>query len=340
MRIAFFVFCSVIILFVSCEKKEKANISASNDSRANLEYGSPAEIIEYKNNEQIHITENLDIEKPVVIEIDGEVRFLEFSNSRKVDINDNIARIGIQSIKVYDNASREANYEIISFVLDALLFSLPETEDWLYLYAGIHGFVNVYDLPPNPTTIMWNDENKLLKRLPNSGRYGPLLEIHYNNNIKKFWDYNDEKMGHRKYMLYDYYEGYDEIIIRRTGGWHDETDFIYNMRLDTIYELGGMPLKYNSSRGMAFCIPLDKLPINLFVYRIKDSIYEKITDELLFQGKRNVYVSTLNWINDNEFEIEFLEVEVYEGEVISEIRSTLIGRENGLTFDLIYNILR
>lgn len=109
------------------------------------------------------------------------------------------------------------------------------------------------------------------------------------------------------------------------------------MRLDTISELGGRPV-YNSSRDMAFCYivhPPKTYGINLLVYRIKDGIYEKITDEILFQDKRNVYVSTFNWINDNEFEMEF-----YEEEVISVIRSAVIGRKKGLTFDLIYDILR
>jgi hypothetical protein len=339
MRIAFFVFCSVIILFVSCEKKEKANISVPSDSRADLEYGNTAETIEYIN-EQIHITENLDIEKPVVIEIDGEVRFLEFSNSRKVDINDTIARTGFLAIEVYDNANKEASYTVIHNAFDVLLFNLPETENWFYLYTpDIHGFVNIYDHHSyiKNTSMYDNDEEKVLKRLSNVRRYGPLLEIYYNNNVKKFWDYVDDKMGSRKYRVLGYYEGYDEIFIKRQGGGNDEAFFIYNMRLDTISELGGRPV-YNSSRDMAFCYivhPPKTYGINLLVYRIKDGIYEKITDEILFQDKRNVYVSTFNWINDNEFEMEF-----YEEEVISVIRSAVIGRKKGLTFDLIYDILR
>ena len=329
MKITFFVIYSAIILFVSCEKKENTN----------LEYDNTAEIVEYKNNEQIHNTENLNLEKPVVIEIDGKARFLEFSNSRKLDIDEYVIRTSFQTIAVYDNASEEADYEIINYAFGVLLFSLPETEDWFYLYTpDIHGFVNVYDFPRARRTNGWlsinnDNENAILRRLPNSRRYGPLLEIHYNNNIKKIWDYYDDEMGHRSYGLLNYYEEYDEIFIGRYDGGSDMAFFIYNMQLDTISELVNWPV-YNNSRDMALCYdvqPSKTYGINLCVYRIEDGIYEKITDKILFQGNRNINVGATNWINDNEFKIELRDRENTTEE------KSVIGRKNGLTFDLIYN---
>ena len=341
MKIAFFVIYSVIILFVSCEKKENTNISVPNDFHTNLEYGNTAETIEaetieYRNNEQIHNTENIYPEKPIVIEIDGEARFLEFPNSIKLSIDEYIVRTSFRAIKVYDNASKEANYVVIHDAFGVLLFSLPEIEDWFYLYTpDIHGFVNIYDHPLSITTIYDNGERKILERLPNVRRYGPLLEIHYNNNIKRIWDYYDDITRHRSYRVLDYYEGYDEIFIRRDGSGHDEAFFIYNMQLDTISEIGGShgQLFYNSSRDMAFCF-YQKFGFYFFVYRIKDGIYEKI-DEILFQDNYNIYVTTGKWINDNEFEIEL--IEIYERENTGYIKGVIIGRKNGLTFDLIYS---
>jgi hypothetical protein len=336
MKIAFFVIFSITVLFVSCERKENKNISIQNDFNANtvetrnLEYDNTAETIEHKNDEPIYNIEILSLEKPIAIIENGEPRYLQFPNSKRINIRENHSRLYIQTIKVYDDVNKEANFTELKNK-HVTLIRLPETEDWLYLIysSDIHGFINVYDLSSNNS-----DENELLQRFPNARRYGPLLEIHYNNNVKKIWDYFGGEMGGRRYEVKNCYKEYDEILIVSYGYEHDVSYFIYNMRLDTTFDLADIPV-YNSSRDTAFCALYDYLfngGINIFIYRINNGIYEEIVNEILFKDNRNIQTSDSYWINNNEFKIELFDSENRNS------TKNIIGRRNGSTFQLILNM--
>jgi len=74
------------------------------------------------------------------------------------------------------------------------------------------------------------DEYELINNFSNIKRYGPLLEIKHNHNTIRFWDsFAGDKAEKHHFLLLDYYEKFNEIIIVKQL-WEETKTFIYNIQ--------------------------------------------------------------------------------------------------------------
>jgi hypothetical protein len=192
-------------------------------------------------------------EKPVIIN-KNDNKFLQFSNSYIVKTSENYCQYKIDFIKLYNSNNKKSQYTEIKNE-DVLLYKLPENFEWLYCYVSdvIHGYLHIYDISKesfygnfdknresgNIYRILLIDEYELLNKYSNVKRYGPLLEIKHNNYIIMFWDsFTGENVSQEyRYQLLDYYEGNNEILLRKYFG-EDSEDYIYNIQsANFVYEV-------------------------------------------------------------------------------------------------------
>jgi hypothetical protein len=302
--------------------------------------------------------ENVNLGKPVLMVNESAV--LEFPDSRTVEVGywgDCYLR-EIDTIKIYDSTNKEANFsEIVNTSVS--LVKLPETEDWLYLVTEDlknHGFIFVSDISEKSFYGNFEDNEKsfnyyrmrlikeyeILKKRQNIKRYGPLLEIYYNHNVLKLWDsFTGGSPGGHKYLLLDYYEGYDEILLFKQsyeGGLYQ----IYSLPLgDFVGETGGIPI-FNKARDAFYSLDYrfdSALDVDLKVFLLKNGVFEEIKDEYIFFFPDH----TINgsWINDNEFRIDYTSSQdgsLWDGP--NERNGTVLARRNSpdADFEFIHTI--
>jgi hypothetical protein len=287
----------------------------------------------------LQTTTNSEVEKPISLKkdgfpiyIEGSPPFLQFSDSGRVNVWADCIYVRLDNIRVYETTNKESESVIIYNNPYSLLFRLPETEDWLYYLD--HGFIYIYDFTSNSnydsSSKKHEQESELLQRFSIFRRYGPLLEIHYNNKVIKFWDHFGGETGSSRIILEDYYEGYDEILIGiyfYEGGGNR----IYNLRLENYTGYGAAIPYFNNSRNTVFSVRQSAQFYNpplLIIYTISNGIYTKVVYETLGETFNNDYednyIKEMYWINDNEFKIEAE-------------KGNLLVRRNGMRFDLVYN---
>jgi len=184
-------------------------------------------------------------EKPIII-INKDNKFLEFPNSYIINISEKYCQYKIDYIKIYNTNDKKSPYIEVKNE-DVFLLKLPENNNWLYCYVSdfIHGFLYIYDISKesfygnfdnnresgNTYKKLLIDEYILANKYSNIKRYGPLLEIKYKYNVIKFWDsFTGENTScEYRYQLLDYYEGSNEILIRKQL-CNDSKDYIYNIK--------------------------------------------------------------------------------------------------------------
>jgi hypothetical protein len=271
--------------------------------------------------------ENIGMEKPILMV--NESAILEFPNLRVEKVLWDYYFYKIDKIKIYDIKNKETNFlEIINERV--YLYKLPETSDWLYLVTQDlrnHGFIYIYDISEesyygnleekaksgNEYERQLSTEYNILRKHQNAKRYGPLLEITYENKIIKILD-NFNGIKSSSYQLLDYYKEYNEILIRQQF-YEGAFNSIYNLQLnDYVCDIGSFP-QFNESRNYVFSIHSFYGNQNsiLYIYSIRDGVYEKICEEVLFKNINNASSNSFTnlekgyWTSDYEFLIESAE---------------------------------
>jgi hypothetical protein len=182
---------------------------------------------------------------PFIMTKDGNT-FLQFPNSYIINISENYREYKIDYNRIYYSNSKESQYIVVKNE-DVLLFKLPGKCDWLYCYVSdyMHGYLYVYDISKesfygnfdinresgNYYMMSLIVEYELLNNYSYIKRYGPLLEIKYNQNVIRFWDsFAGEKvtLGYH-YLLLNYFEKNNEILIVKQL-WEGTKAYIYNIQ--------------------------------------------------------------------------------------------------------------
>jgi len=304
----------IILLFGCSNKKVRSNSMKNNTVETNRQYLDDntldnSSILQEENNLNYFINE-----KPIII---------QFPNSYIINTSENFCQYKIDSINIYNSNSKESQSVEIKNK-NVFLFKLPENDEWLYCFVSddIHGYICIYDISKesfygnfeenrksgNTYRTLLIKEYELLKKYPNIKRYGPLLEIIYNHNVIRFWDsFVGENVAQKyRYQLLDYYEGYNEILIRKQL-WEGSEDYIYNLQSDDyVCEIEDTPY-FNKSRDAVFSLEYgygDPI-VYLRLFTIKNGVYEKIIDESLTLDYE--YSTNGFWINNDEFQIEYNE---------------------------------
>jgi hypothetical protein len=323
----------VLILCVNCNKTGK--IQNSNNKNSFNVY-TPTEITE--NSHYVHnsteIPESLsrnENNEYLIRRIEKNGRkYLVFPDSSEVDIWANCINIGTHNLRIYKEPSKESEYIIVNNSF-AVVLSLPDIEDWLYYHYTEdpdYGFIYVYDLQSD-----FEEENKILQKITNVKRYGPLLEIYTNNYVVKFWDYFGGEISSKHYVVQKYYEEYDEILIGKYGYEWCEGYTLYNIKKDHSSYFSNVPI-FNSSRNAAFSVEIDDRffeGVDLAIYTSGNNGYIEIFHEKIFNDRNIGYSKNEYWLNDNEFKIEL--VSWAEGNKTIE----LTGKRIGTRFELIYD---
>jgi len=274
------------------------------------------------------------------------------TNKQYINTSENFCQYKIDFINIYNSNNKKSKFVEIKDET-VLLYKIPENDEWLYCFVSgdIHGYICIYDISEksfygnfeenkksgNHYKMLLIKEYELLKKYSNMKRYGPLLEITINNNVIKFWDsFVGEKVAQEyRYQLLDYYEGHDEILIRKQL-WEGSKDYIYNLKLaNYVCEIGGVPY-FNKSRNAVFSLIYDGDPGLYFrLFLINNRIYEKIIDEYIPLH----YDFSINgfWINNDEFQIDYIDryndyITNNNGSVIEVIKeekvNLLVSRKN------------
>jgi len=174
-----------------------------------------------------------------------EDTFLQFPNSFIINISKKFCEYKIDNIRIYYSNSKSSQYIEVKNE-KALLFKLPGKCDWLYCYISdfIHGYLYVYDISKesfygnfdknresgNYYRMSLIDEYELINNYSNIERHGPLLEIKFNHNTIRFWDsFAGEGEEKHHYLLLDYYEKLNEILIVKQL-WEENKTYIYNIQ--------------------------------------------------------------------------------------------------------------
>ena len=321
----------IIILFlftiINCKPKHNINILDN----------------EHDNNEQI-----------TKIEFDNAVNLPEekpgFSTFSRLNINDQIYySMKIDKINIYENISKETNFiEITNEEVE--LYQIPESEDWLYIVSrdqNINGFIFIYDISMesfygnleensksrNYYRSRLYKEYEIIKNNINMNRYGPLLEITYNDNVFKFWDSftGYHTFAYHKRLLLEYYEDYNEILILTVSGG-GTSYIIHNSKTgDLVQRFWGFPY-FNESRDTVLILDMSghrEFSAELIIYLIINNKYEKILDEEILIGwTREAY-----WVNNDEFKRTYYDDAPWRDEITS--GTHFIRRNNG-SFDIIH----
>ena len=229
-------------------------------------------------------------------------------------------------IKIYKNCSKESEY-FFSNKKEMELHRIEGENDWLYLSADHleddqHGFIYVYDISEksfygnleekknsgNYYTSLLYKEYDILRKHQNIKRYGPLLTIGYNNKIVKYWDsfcYPFKEVSSKYYLILDYYPENNEALIRIQYYEGDEY-IIFNVEKEEIRCDGISEPYFNETR--THMISMSRFyagHYTLKIYSINNGFYKKI-DEIKFDSDQDydMIIKKVNWINDNEVQIE------------------------------------
>jgi hypothetical protein len=282
-----------------------------------------------------------------------ENTFLQFPNSFVINISENYHEYKIDYIRIYYSNNKASQYIEVKNE-DVFLYKLPGKCDWLYCYVSdyMHGYLYVYDISKesfygnfdknresgNYYLMSLIVEYELLNNYSNVKRYGPLLEIKYNNNVIRFWDsFPGEKAGRHRYLLLDYYAQYNEILLLKQF-WEGSKAYIYNIKTaEYVCEIDDTPY-FNESRDAvcSFVYGYGDPGVSLKLFLIKDGIYKEILNEYISLH----YISSNKgfWINNDEFQIEFIEKYYdYNSDKEKEKKVVLlVSRKNpSSTFDII-----
>lgn len=289
----------------------------------------------------------------------GESVILKFNDTQSIIIQKNFPAsrecyyMDLDSIKVYERTDKKTGFQEITNK-KAMLFQLPGEEDWLYLITedfNSHGYIYVYDI--SKTSFYGNQkeneksgnyykkqlyrEHEILMNNNNYNRYGPLLEIKYNNTVNKIWDsFAGSMPGTLKYLLLEDIHEHDEVLVY-CQPYEGGINYIYNLRLQKFVCKIGDIRYFNNARNAVFSLEYGygDPGITLEVFFIKNGIYEKIINENIPLG----YNFSINgyWINDNFFQIDYVNIIFNHDsgkEVKEEKRGSLYARRNNSSFEL------
>jgi hypothetical protein len=251
---------------------------------------------------------NKEIER--IINIEDESEMLDNYFSYKID-----------TINIYETYSKYSNYFKITNK-EVKLYRIDDTDDWLYCYItnDMNGYIYIYDISKesfygdfeenersyNYYRMQLIKEYELLLRHSNVKRYGPLLEIFYNNNTIKFWNsftsQTDTGKGRYRRLLLEYYEEYNEIIIQEYY-YEGISNKIFNLKLnDFVCEIGNYRF-FNESRNavFAFSYPYGNVGVDIQIFLINNGNYIKVKEIFISED----YYNSLNgyWENNEKFKI-------------------------------------
>jgi len=336
----------LIIFSFSTGCKRNNNIYNSNEynniAETNMQYTDEKIIddtIFHENNPSAFV-----YDLPFIMSKDDNT-FLQFPNSYIINISENYREYKIDYVRIYYSNSKESQYIEVKNE-DVLLFKLPGKCDWLYCYVSdfMHGYLYVYDISKESfygnfdinresgnyyrTSLIV--EYELLNNYSNVKRYGPLLEIKYNNNVIRFWDsFPGNKAGRHRYLLLDYYEKYNEILLVKQL-WEGTETYIYNIQsAEYVCEIDDTPY-FNESRDAvcSFVYGYGDPGVSLKLFLIKDGVYEKV----FYEDISLRYISSKKgfWINNDEFHIEYIEKNYdYDSDKMKEKKVVLlVSRKN------------
>jgi len=275
--------------------------------------------------------------KPVFM---TESDILLLPDSSIIHTHGNYFSYKIDAIRIYDHANKRSNFSEIKDA-NVLLFKIPENEEWLYLVASkenykYHGFISVYDLSneafygdfeKNEQSGNWYasrlvKEYEVINAHQNVKRYGPLLEITYNNKVIRIWNtFHGRTDDGCYYLLLDYYQEYDEVLIY-TQYYEGGTMDICSLQKLSEHGLNGGSVcgienwpYFNKSRNAVFSLYSEygDGDILLKIFLIKNGAYipVKINDVVEFYVGSWIQIKNAQWIHDNEIQIQHTE---YGGE--------------------------
>ncbi|MDR0322076.1 MAG: hypothetical protein LBI28_11280 [Treponema sp.] len=311
MKKVIFIIILISQLFFGCKRNQNTIINTyqESDNSTNID----EQYLYSESIEGIIVQDNINSDRPIII---GDV--IQFSDSYSVDIWNEHCYYKIDNINIYETYNKESNFQKITDS-NIKLFKLPYTEDWLYCYVtnDVRGYIYIYDISKesfygdfeenrksfNFYRMLLIREYEIITKYSNFRRYGPLLEINYNNTVIRFWDSFTGEMAQR-YQLLDYYEGTNEIFIREQY-YEGSSNHIYNLRLNNYVctHIGNLPI-FNERRSFVFSTYVFYAdPMKLKIFSIANGIYENILDVKIFEDE---YINIINqyWINNNEFIIE------------------------------------
>jgi len=279
-------------------------------------------------------------------------------------LNENISQyysMTIDNIRIYENINKETNYiEIIN--KEVMLFKIPESENWLYIITedlNYYGFIFIYDISNESfygnLEINSRSGNYYLSRLykeydivknhQNINRYGPLLEINHNNNVIRFWDsfFGISTVLNYKYLLMDYFEDYNEILIVVVGSG-GLRHYVYNIQLgNLVFETGDFP-HFNETRDVI--IVIDRIFIefgfDLIIYTLNNGKFTQVRKEGIsiidFNNIDGSYSSKINgyWIDNDTFQIDYVNI-ILRRDGQREEGGSVIVKKNNLEFELLRN---
>ena len=279
---------SLIIFLINCEPKRVSNIDSNESIESNI----------------IKITESSET-----------LGYIDNLNINLENIKNECYYMKIDNIRIYENINKNTDFIEINNE-EVMLLKIPEIEDWLYIVTNNfinQGFIFVYDISKesfygnldenarsgNHYKKQLNKEYEIIIDNKNINRYGPLLEIYYNDNLIKYWDsFLGNTWEMHKYLLIDYYKEYNEVCILKNY-WSFATYYIYNIQHNYIVcDIGWIPY-FNEIRDTAIVIDhryYEFTGADLRIYSIRNNNYRLIKEEGIPGDTIDAY-----WINNDEF---------------------------------------
>ena len=244
------------------------------------------------------------------------------------------------ALMVYEKNTRES----VSFPTNynnVFLIKIEETPGWFYLISydyKTQGYIYLYDISENsyygnlegdgkngPFPKSWlKTEYEIIKHNQNIKRYVPLLSINHKGKTTEFLDtcYGDGVAGYR-YLLFDYYPEFNEILINRTW-WEGWENYMYNLEYEE-YRCERIEFPYfNNSRTYLLSLVYYEDIGSFFIqtlklFRIKNGFYEEIFNENI-DIDNSWSLRNVSWINDREANMDYGEagniiVKIIDGDV-------------------------
>ena len=219
--------------------------------------------------------------------------YLVFSDDSRENMMDNVIVWTIGSIRIFNTTNIDSEYRITELSSGTnALFRISQLENWLFLPN--YGFVYIFDFPLQTYPM---HENELSEQFPKFRRYGPLLEVHHNDRVIRFWTSGSET-GFLGIGLAAYFEEYEEILLQHSMQGSSILR-IFSLRLEQYTDfIGGWPF-FNDSRDIVISANSEDHTIFIDVFTINNGIYTRVLRERVSGHPERSY-----WINDNEFRIE------------------------------------
>jgi hypothetical protein len=280
----------------------------------------------------VDIYDLLKMEAVVMLQNDNKIIDIDYNEYYNYD-----------TIKVY----KECNKESESFFVtkkELQFRKIQGINDWLYLTSGYpeceEGFVYIYDISEksfygnieetkksgNWYTSFKASEYETIQRYKNIKRYGPLLTINHNNKTVDFWDsfLGINEVANKKYLLFDYYPDYNEILIY-TQFYEHSTASIFNLESEKSVCFVEIPY-FNNSRTYMITMILEwrSWLSALRIYAINNGLYNMLKEiEFNWQDEAAlIYIEDVVWLNDTNAQITFNDSNSMLVEIGKEVKIT------------------